>query len=183
MFGKSNNNFGFTLIEILVAIALVGLLAAIVMPNFSRLLPNRSKKLFAADINQLTGLAWQQALVTNTVHRIEFDIPKRTITILQESKNKKNEFVSPKQSYTQTTAEWPEQIELKNFYVEGSDELATSRTRKASAVWFYVVPDGLTQQVIINAAYNSLAQVKPEQIGLVLNPFTAQFTVYDSYQK
>ncbi len=79
---------------------------------------------------------------------------------------------------------WPKNLEIKNFYVEGSDEMERIAGRPDGKIWFFVVPSGLAQNVIINFI-DTLDRVnnKPRTIGLVLNPFSAQFKVYDTFQK
>ncbi len=47
------------------------------------------------------------------------------------------------------------------------------------------MPDGLTQTVTMNFLDTKQlnAAGKPRQFGLVLNPFNAQFKVYDGFQR
>jgi hypothetical protein len=57
--------------------------------------------------------------------------------------------------------------------------------RSSDKVWFFVIPEGLTQAVTINLfdTKDLLQNKKPRPVGLVLNPFSAQFSVYDQFQK
>lgn len=186
MFGTSRR--AFTLIELLVAIALIGLLATIVIPNLYRRVPQYERQQFIGNLNGLMRFTWQQAVVTHKLHRVQFDLEKREVRIAVERNelDSKGEraFESLKDAYMTTSLIWPEHISIKNFYIEGSDELARFSVRKAAEVWFYIVPEGLAQDVIINGVdSHDTVDGKPRPFGLVLNPFSAQFKVYDTFQK
>jgi hypothetical protein len=78
-----------------------------------------------------------------------------------------------------------DQLELKNFYVEGKDLAGTiSSSSKAGESWFFV-SDGICQTVIINYLDNNQEKSGRNklQLGLVLNPFSAQFEVFDEFKK
>ncbi len=86
-------------------------------------------------------------------------------------------------SYITSEISIPESLEVKSAFIEGKDVLARIVKEKAE-FYFFLVPEGLAQDVIINLVdkkevYNG----KPEQVGLVLNPFSAQLRAYDSFQK
>ena len=70
MFGKSKH--GFTFIELVVVIMILGIVATIVVPNLQKRLPGYQRKAFVNELNTLTALGWQNALSTQKVHRIFF---------------------------------------------------------------------------------------------------------------
>ena len=56
--------------------------------------------------------------------------------------------------------------------------------RQTTELWFFIVPEGLAQDVVINLLdMRDKDRGKAKQVGLVLNPFAAQFKSYDSFQK
>lgn len=57
--------------------------------------------------------------------------------------------------------------------------------RDTGETWFYVVPDGMAQRVTINMTDSQDIDSggRPAKIGLVLNPFNAQFTAYDTFKR
>ena len=180
IFGKSKT--GFTLIEIMVVILLLGIATTIIIPNLQQRLPGYQRKAFVTELNTLLALAWQNALSTQKVHRIFFDLNKRLIKAeVEEAGAVPNTMIYKpiNQAYRKTSYEWPENIEIKNFFIDGSDEM--SKHEKAETIWFYIVPEGLAQEVIINVVDTS--QSVPISLGLVLNPFTAQLKEYDTFQK
>ncbi len=186
MLGSNKN--GFTLIEILIVVAIIGLMTAVVVPNFSKLLPRRERQVFLGKLNALTRFAWHRALVERKTQQVEFDFKKNIVSVSDVVRFKDNgppETAPIKGAYLNTSLAIPSNIEIKNFIIEGFDEKARSTSEKTIASYFFIVPDGLTQNVTINFIDKKQKNTagKPRQFGLVLNPFTAQFTVYDSFQK
>jgi type II secretion system protein H len=178
---------GFSLIEILVAIMLVGIMATIVVPSFRAKDPRKERRQFFTELNTLTRLAWSYALVTGKVQRLVVDFTKGTLQ-LQEATDKKDEkgepvFVASK-GYIQRTVTWPKQLQIQNFYIEGFDEMERFGGRPTGTVWFFVTPQGLAQPVtmnIVDTSDRSRGSARP--ISLVLNPFSAQFKEYATFQK
>lgn len=186
MRGSSN---GFTLFEILIVLAIMGIMMSVMVPNLRRLFPGRERKMFIEKLNGLTRIAWQRALVERKTQKIVFDFGKRYIWLESATgaiKDGQQEFMRSKTAYVLTQLKIPKSIEIKNFIIEGFDEMGRYGSgRKTTESWFYLIPDGLAQSVTINFLdFGTLtASGKPRQYGLVLNPFSAQFKVYDGFQK
>lgn len=179
------NRSGFSLIEIMVAILIIGLMAAIVIPNLGRKKPEYERKQFLGHLNALVRLAAQQASATGKLHRLYFDFERNKVSVevKAEGKNDKGEqaFKPMKSAYLRSSLTWPKYYRVENFSIEGKDEGSADTKR---TVWFFIMPDGLAQEVIINITdRNPTYRGKPKQIGLVMNPFSAQFKIYDSFQK
>lgn len=179
---------GFSLLELLVVIAIIGILGAIIMPNFQGKSPRYEREQFIARFNTLVQYGWQQALLTHKIHRITVDVGKKLIslTVQSEEKDKSGEGVyKPLTNPVQETeCVIPDQILIKQFFIEGFDMMAKFSRSKTASVWFYIVPEGMVQNVVVNL--NDTKDVRDNQarqIGLVLNPFSGQFKVYDAFQK
>jgi len=173
----------FTLIELVVALALIGILLTVLVPTFRGRKERLQVKEFVAKLNNLMQAAWQQALVTQKVQQVKFNFTNKTID-LAEQKSKKNlkDFVPVSDTYFDTTMTIPDTYFFRNFYISGKDEMGFGKKKDA---WFFVVPSGLSQPVVINIV-NQDEEVKEgeaEKFGLVLNPFSAQFDYYDSFQR
>ena len=187
MFGNYNRR-GFSLLELLVVIAIIGILSAVIMPNIQRSTPRYEREEFIARFNTLVQYGWQQSLVTHLLHRINVDVGKKviTLTVATDQKDKSGEFVFkpiPDAVYD-TECVIPEQIVIKQFFIEGFDMMTKFAQSKTASVWFYIVPEGMVQNVVINFMdTKDIRDDQPLSVGLVLNPFTAQFKTYDTFQK
>ena len=187
MFGNSKP--GFTLFEILVAMAIIGIMATFIVPNLQR--ASHDRKLFFAQLNALVQYGKQHAIMSNKVQQVLFDFKANTIQLLQEGTQKDSTGqlkYEPVQSVAgNTLVAIPDAIEIKNFYIDGTgfDEMAKYAGRKTGTLWFYIVPEGLAQEAIINVVDTKdlMYDGKPRQFGLVLNPFAVQFKEYDAFQK
>ncbi|MCK5633145.1 type II secretion system protein [bacterium] len=186
------NKVGFSLLELMVAIVLIGLMAAIVVPRLTKKGPKEEREKFIQNINVLTRHALKNAITNQKNQRIEFDFsPEKRIIFVTESSGKKDQegkelFQPIKKSYSLQQLKIPSHFSFKNFYVEGFDEFSKAGSgRNVTGVWFFIVPDGLSQSVIINFVDTKERRVagKLKSIGLVLNSFSAQFKAYDTFKK
>jgi prepilin-type N-terminal cleavage/methylation domain-containing protein len=176
---------GFTLIELVIAIAIISIMMAAIMPFF-RAQPGAARKQFAAQLNGIVQCAWQQAIITRAVHRVLFNIKERRAWVERHTSPAGNlqklEFEAVR--LPQAQMQWPAALIIKQFFIEGFDEIARFAGRVTETIWFYVVADGMTQQVTINGVdKEDTLMGKPRPFGLVLNPFLAHFKEYDTYQK
>lgn len=181
----SINRRGLSLIELMIAIAVVGIMMAAIVPLLQQDVGHERKQ-FVARLNSVVQLAWQQAIITHDVHRILFNFKEHTAVV------ERNTTPSPMHSKLTFvpindplgTMRWADHIVIRQFIVEGYDELKRFSGRATDTAWFYIIPDGMTQQVTINGIdKNDLLNNRPRQFGLELNPFMAQFKEYDSFQK
>lgn len=172
---------GFSFIELMVAMVLIGIMVAVVVPRLRRPGPQPEDE-FAKKLNLLTQGAATQAQLTGAVERIVFDFKSSTVFIEQlqpEKEGQPQKFEPVKLGYLKTQIAIPEQIEIRNFYIKGKDEMVVGGGVSTPQIWFFITPEGLAQEVVINSI-NSDTQAER---GLVLNPFTAQFTIYDQFQR
>jgi prepilin-type N-terminal cleavage/methylation domain-containing protein len=186
VFGIYKN--GFSLLELMVAIFLFGIVATFIVPNLQNFIPGYQRKTFLNNLEVLVQVAWQQSIITQKAHRVFFDIPQRTARIEIETDKKGKEGDSAFEpitiAYLATVYQWPVTIEFKQFFIEDREMISRAGV-KTEQVWFYISPDGLAQSVIINIVDNAEVDQrgKPIAIGLRLNPFSARFKEYEQFQK
>lgn len=189
MFGSKKP--GFTFIELVVVLAIVAVLAVTILPNFKRLWPGYQRREFVDYMNSLMQITWHNAIVTNKLHKVNFDLEKRKIWVEMQSDLKPNAqgdipFVAIQSPYMKTTYEWQDEtFDFKNFYIAKRDEISLTLKNKSGKIWFFITPEGLAQPVILNII--DLKEATQGQRGtefsLVLNPFLAQFKLYDTFQR
>lgn len=179
---------GFSLLEMLVVIMIIGILGTMIVPNFQRSTPRYEREAFIARLNTLVQYAWQQALMTHKIYRVIVDVGKKTITLAVQAPEKdrsgEDVFKPIVNSVEDTQIVIPDQIVIKQFFVEGFDMMTKHGRNATASIWFYIIPEGMVQNVVINC--NDTKDLQNDHalaVGLVLNPFSAQFKVYDTFQK
>lgn len=196
MFGNYNTHAkprvlspGFTLIEIVVVIMLIAILGAITIPNLRSRNPGYARKQFFDQLEAVVNVAQLEAVKKNTAHRIFFNLQNRQVRLeaatKQTTQNGTPVYKSVSTPHIKTNLQWPQNLEIKNFFVKGRDEISGTSSHVTDTLWFYIVPEGVAQDAIINMLdTNDLdANNNPAQASAVLNPFTLQFTLYDEFQQ
>jgi prepilin-type N-terminal cleavage/methylation domain-containing protein len=179
---------GFSLLELMIVIAIIGVLGAVIMPNIGRKTPRYEREAFIARFNTLVQYGWQQALMTHKIQRITVDVGKKIISLATDSgdKDRAGEIVFKpiENSVEDTEISIVPQFQIKQFFIEGFDMMTKFARSKTATMWFYIVPEGMVQNVVINCVdTQDLQDDQPRQFSLVLNPFTALFKTYDTFQK
>ncbi len=162
-------------------------MGAIVIPNLRYLMPHYKRNEFISRIAALVQFGWQDALITQKVHRLFFDLNKGTIRLEIETKKSEQgkEFFEPAtRENAPVMYQWPENIEIKQFYIEGKNMMGLAGI-KTETIWFYFVPEGLVQDVIINVTDTKEldAAGKPKNFSLTINPFSAQVKTHEGFEK
>lgn len=180
---------GFTLLEIIIAVAIVALMTVVTVPSLWRRSPEHERKQAIAQLNSFTYHAWHQAMTTGKVHKVLFNFAQKRVELYRETDKKESNgepiFEPASRLYIAQSFLWPASLSIKQFIVEGADMMEKFAGRASETAWFFVIPDGLAQAVTINFVDTKdiLFTKKPRSFGLVLNPFSAQFSVYDEFQK
>lgn len=178
------NKSGFSFLELVAALLILAILATVALPLFTKRQPKEQRKLFVEQMNYVVAEAFQQALLTQLYYKVTYDFDAQKIIASPELP--KTHDVKKEISYRTLSLEWPKKYEIQDFYVQGvnefKDSLGSAHTHN---IWFYIVPDGLAQEVIINFfdASDKKDGDNQMQCGLVLNPFTMKFRQYDEFQK
>lgn len=185
---KTKIQNGFGLLEIVIFLAIFSILLSVAIPMAFRMMPHYERERFITQYNGLVLYAWNHALATHTVHRIYVDMKQKKITLEvpdgKQTKQAEPQFVPLEQGIVKNTVTIPDQLQIKQFFVKGTDEMARSAGGKSTAVWFFIDANGICQPVVINLVdTKDTIDGQPRQLGLVLNPFDAHFIVSDSFAK
>jgi prepilin-type N-terminal cleavage/methylation domain-containing protein len=163
---RKNRIAAFSLIELIIVVAIIGLMAAIVVPNLQIFKKRQADKEFIASLNYISKLASDNASNTGKLHRVVFDLDNAQIFFEQQEADNFVKFASANLINSGTF----EAIEIVNIFINGIDEMELkSGESKKNTVWYFVVPNGLTQEVIINY------DIGQAQKNLVIDPFSAFF--------
>lgn len=83
--GKMKTNKGFSLIELLIVIAIIGIMAGIAAPLFNKYRHNTNLKEAARDFSSDIALYRQRAVAENIHYKITFDQPANNYTVQKET--------------------------------------------------------------------------------------------------
>ena len=172
---------GFSLIEIMVVIALLGLLLSMVMPRLSRRAPASEWKAIHSEFNNLAQVARQESIAEQTVFRLNFSRGKApapdTVTVERLSKmspDGKQEFTQASSPYLPTKYELPEGIHFRAVYQGKQDTL-----QERGQAFCYVIPDGLVQDVYVQLT--RMESSKEEPVTLKMLPFDGYFELIEKH--
>lgn len=159
------HNSGFSFIEMMIVMAIIAVVTIIVVPRFTGFSIDRQRMAFLEQLNAVTSLGWQQALLTGKLHRVLLDFKQRQIRLEQEDAGT----VTPVTvGNGLTVVAIPDNMTITNVVVEGDDVM---RHGKRATAWYYVVPQGLAQAV------EMAIRDDEGEWRVLLNPFTAQFSL------
>ncbi len=181
---------GFGLLEIVIALAIIGILASLVGPAFFKRAPAQERKVFIAALNTIIAETWTRALLNRRIQKIIIDPEKHEIRF-EQFVNEPTKADATQEALETVKSEifgslyvYPKHIDIHNVFVEGIDEMTRHGTDSAvHGVWFFIIPDGNAQEVIIN--YTDTKDVNFSIDGkngsLKLNPFMVIFDEFDAY--
>lgn len=184
MFG---NKSGFTLLEMMIVVAIFGIMAIIIIPRFSGRNPAKQREQFVAELNRLLRYAAADALASSAIFKVTIDVAHKRIGVEQQTaqKNDKGEFIYrvPRRPYALHPLPIPAHYHIQNIVIEGFDEMTRLTGGKTTTVWFYLMPQGVAQSVVINMVDRTDTNLssKGQPVGLVLNPLSVQFRAHNAF--
>ena len=151
---KSVSNRAFTLLELIVALVIVGILGTIVAPNLGRLRPGYEHDQFVSNIRTLVRRGWQESLQNHQLHRLYFDLEKRIARLERETGKKTSTgevaYEPVSSVYMMSVFTWPEALELKDLFIDSESMLHKTGSTRLNFFWFAIFPDGTAQHVLMN---------------------------------
>ena len=180
-----NKQAGFSFVEIIIVLMLISVLFSFVIPTFFRRQKGVVKKQFVAEFTTLMQDALQQAIISHRIQQIYFDIEKHKILVKShdtsiETETKHEQFSTPPDSIT-SSIQLPQQFEFRNFIIQGKDEVESGR--RMDNAWFYIMPDGTSQAVIMNIEEQNPDAAENNRFSITVNPFYSQVEDHEKFQK
>lgn len=174
---------GFSLIEIMVVILIIGGMAALFVPTFFRRSSESATQTFVTDLNALMQVGVLEAMRTGLLHRVKFDLEKSHVMLEAaqhadvDPQSISAPFVPVFSAAAQTVIPLPDALDIRKFFIGKTDELAGGLKNKK--VWLFIGPDGSVQDVTM-----VIADTENEQtVSLMTNPFSGQLVMYEGVQK
>ena len=177
---------GISFIEILIVLLLTSTILSFVIPSFFNKGIKSQKQTFISQFNTLVQESLMQAVINGKVYQIFFDFDQHLIIpkihdLSLPPTNQHQQFSPLPKGAIPEPITLPAHFAVRNFFINGVDEFGSGRTMKTA--WFYIMPDGTSQAIIINIESLEDTASKQYTFSLVINPFYSQVKEYDTFQK
>lgn len=181
-----NKQPGFSFLEIMIVLLLISIAGSFVIPTFFGKRHGVIRKQFIADFTTLVQETLFQAITTGKIHQLFFDIQNQEILVkvhepsLHEDDMHQQFELAPADAFT-PKMKLSQQLVIKNFYIQGIDEVKAGSIM--NEIWFYIMPDGSSQTVIINIEDQDPDSLDFHPFSISINPFYSQVQEHDAFQK
>ena len=176
---RMSSTKGFSLIEMMVVLALIGLLISMVAPRFSRRSPSSDWKVIISELNNFTQFARQESVAEQVVFRLNFLRGKNKApdcVVIEHwvgvDKKGNQEFAQVSSPYMKTRYEFAENVRVKAVYL-GKQELYIENGQ----AFCFVVPEGLVQDVYIQLVRTE--EGKEDFVTLKMRSFEGAFELIE----
>lgn len=176
---RMSSTKGFTLIEMMVVLALIGLLISMVAPRFSRRSPSSDWKAIVDELNNFSQFARQESIAEQVVFRLNFSRGKNKapdFVVIEHwvgiDKKGNQEFSQVSSPYMKTRYEFAENVHIKALYL-GKQELFIENGQ----AFCFVVPEGLIQDIYVQLV--RVEDGKDEFATLKMLPFDGYFELIE----
>jgi len=167
---------GFTLIEVMVVVVVIGILATMVLPRLTRKSPSAKWENVLDDLNNLVYFARQESISDHKTYRLHFIVDKDGIATVQieiedvdPEKPGATVFPRIKPMFFKPTYTFPKEIELKAVYHNREEELEANKNN----AYCYIIGNGLVQQTILHLIKTERDKV--DRVSFKMEPFLGKF--------
>jgi len=139
----------FSIIELMIGLFIIGLGASMVMPRLLRKAPEAQWPAIRAELDSLLAFARQEAISTQTVHRLTFNKKERSVVVEKRdglTEKGQPRFTKVASFYTDVQYNLPEKVRLEALLLGKKDLLEENK----GIGWCYIVPNGLVQSITLS---------------------------------
>lgn len=177
---------GFGLFEMIIVLSLLAGLGAMVVPNLFRSQTTAARKEFLSSFRDLLQHAVLHAVYENKTVQVYINVESEKIQLRQfdeqvVEENKHKKFSEIKADNFKPYISLPSSLSIKNFVINETDEVRSQA--RLQEVWFYIMPDGTSQPVIVNMIDRDDREEKDIPFSFVINPFYARMSSYEGFQE
>lgn len=164
---------------------IIGLITSLAIPSYLKRQAKSTKQQFYKEFETLIQKTLTNAIVTNKIHQIFFDIKEHKIIIKsydpsQPEADKHKKFSPASLDSFPTSTNISQDLVIRNFFINGIDEFASGMN--VENIYFYIMPDGTSQSVIINIE-DTQTTSQQNKFSITINPFYCQTKEYNAFQK
>ena len=162
---------GFSLIEVLVVVIILGLMLYLVTPNVDGLLPSSRMDGAARELANTIELVRTRAIITGVKHYIRFDLDNQVYYILDEE-NRSDSFFAYNPGGSLAPAHVPRGVRIKDIAFASGDIIGQGEIEVSFQ------PVGLFDDHLIH-----MANDRGDQITIEVNALTGIPEFYDYYKE
>lgn len=187
---RAGLSFAFTIFEIIVAVAVIGILATMALPRLTKKSPKSEWSTVLDEVNNVLYYARQEAISNQKTYRLHFQtvrtdqdfvdveveeiMPKNT-----KSRSSKLQYTKVKSFYFNPLYKFPSEINIEAIY-KGKDEQLQKNKNHA---YCHIIPNGLVEEIIIHLKRTEPGTEKASKKTFVVSPFFGRFEVHDDFLK
>lgn len=174
------------MIELMVVLMVMVIMMSFAVPRLFVKSIGKQRQEFLAQFETLISSGVVQALQSGQPCQIYFDVDNKRMYLKEYDSSKKQEsfhdnFSEVTASYGLHELEIPEYVIFKNFVIANNpDEVKGGNV--LHEVWFYALPDGSCQPVVINLLCQYEQASDDQQVGIRVSPFLGKVELYEIYQ-
>lgn len=176
---RRQNSSGFTLLEMMVVIVLLGLLATIIVPRLTRRNPEAEWIHIVDTLNNMVGFARQESIVNQCPYRLAFYAfpdKEHAVVIEQEVLNpeKKNAkiYIPASSNYFPTRYTFSPEIKIINIVLNKK-----SQFNGQNVAYCNLIPEGLVQAITLYL--KRIEKDKESTVTLTMLPFLGKFDLLE----